>query len=118
MIISTGFGTLKEIAEAIDEIKSINKHAQPTLLHCVSAYPPSDKNVNLNNLELLRKTFNLPVGFSDHKRKYCMLISDYFRASVIEKHFTLDKNMIGWDHSISADYEDLKTIVNEGNEGK
>ena len=44
-----------------------------------------------------------------------MLISDYFRASVIEKHFTLDKNMIGWDHSISADYEDLKTIVYEGN---
>ncbi len=116
MIVSTGFGTLKEIAEAIDEIKSIDKHAQLTLLHCVSAYPPRDTNVNLNNLELLRKTFNLPIGFSDHtKGSTACLSAITLGAAVIEKHFTLDKNMIGWDHPISADYEDLRIIVNEGN---
>ena len=116
MIVSTGFGSLKEIAEAIDEIKSVNKNAQLTLLHCVSAYPPKDKDVNLNNIKLLRKTFNLPVGFSDHtKGSTACLSAITLGAAVIEKHFTLDKNMIGWDHPISADFNDMKVIASEGN---
>tara|TARA_B100001939_G_C16943915_1_gene619430 strand:- start:3141 stop:4163 length:1023 start_codon:yes stop_codon:yes gene_type:complete len=115
IILSTGFSSILEIHEAIETIKKINSSAKIYLLHCVSAYPPKNKNLNLKNIIMLKKTFNVEVGFSDHTIGVgACLASIALGATVIEKHFTLDKKLIGWDHSISADPQELKIIVNEG----
>ena len=115
IILSTGFSTMLEIHEAMETIKKINPSAKIYLLHCVSAYPPKNKNLNLKNIIMLKKTFNLDVGFSDHTIGVgACLASIALGATVIEKHFTLDKKLIGWDHSISADPHEFKIIVNEG----
>ena len=68
--------------------------------------------INLNNIVTLRKKFNLPIGFSDHSKGISASIcSVALGGCVIEKHFTLDKKMKGWDHKISADLNDLTQII-------
>ncbi len=122
LVLSTGLSTLPEIAEAVE---AITKHTTKlVLLHCLSAYPDAkqglgassggelDVGINLNNIEMLRAAFGFPVGFSDNAPGvYIPLAAVAKGASVIEKHFTIDKNMAGWDHAISADVLDLKMIV-------
>ncbi len=115
IILSTGFSSILEIHEAIARIKRVSKKIDIYLLHCVSAYPPKNNNLNLKNIIMLKKTFNLEVGFSDHTIGIgACLAAIALGATIIEKHFTLDKSMIGWDHSISANPSELKTIVREG----
>ncbi len=115
IILSTGFSSILEIYEAIETIKKINFSAKIYLLHCVSAYPPKNKNLNLKNIIMLKNTFNLEVGFSDHTIGVgACLASIALGATVIEKHFTLNKKLMGWDHAISADPVELKTIIHEG----
>lgn len=113
MIISTGMGTLGEIEKAINAVKEEGNN-KIILLHCVSQYPPEFKNVNLRNIEMLSKTFECPVGFSDHTiGTSCPLAAVALGACIIEKHFTIDKKLSGWDHAISADPHEMKIIVNE-----
>ena len=112
IILSTGFSTIKEIQDAISCLKKTNKKIKIALLHCISSYPPSDNEINLNNIVTLRKKFNLPIGFSDHSKGISASIcSVALGGCVIEKHFTLDKKMKGWDHKISADLNDLTQII-------
>ena len=122
LVLSTGLSTLPEIAEAVE---TITKHTTNLiLLHCLSVYPDAqqglgagsggepDAGINLNNIEMLQAAFGFPVGFSDNAPgTYIPLAAVAKGACVIEKHFTVDKNMSGWDHAISADAQDLKTIV-------
>lgn len=115
IILSTGFASIKEIEEAINIIKKKNTKSKIALLHCISAYPPRDDQINIQNINYLRKHFNLPIGFSDHTIGISASLSAISNgACIIEKHFTLDKESVGWDHKISATPSELKIIVKEG----
>jgi sialic acid synthase SpsE len=111
VIVSTGMASLSEIEQAVHIIETVGNR-QIVLLHCVSIYPPKYEDINLNNIIMLRETFGYPVGFSDHTFGTSIpLASVALGGCLIEKHFTLDKEMPGWDHEISADPEEMKTIV-------
>lgn len=112
LIISTGLSELYEIDRAVKVIEQAgNKNI--IILHCVATYPPLDVNVNLNNLKTLRNNYpDYPIGFSDHTIGTVIpLAACALGACLIEKHFTLDKNMEGWDHKVSATKDELKDIV-------
>ena len=113
IIISTGMASLAEIDNAVKVIES-NGNFQIILLHCISIYPPDYNDIHLNNIKMLQNTFKYPIGFSDHTIGTSIpLASVALGACVIEKHFTLDKDLPGWDHQISADPKELKEIVVE-----
>ena len=86
------------------------------LLHCVSQYPCEKKNANIKRMLTLKNEFKVNVGYSDHTTgtKACFL-AIMLGAQMIEKHFTINKKLKGLDHKISADQEDLKSIVEFGN---
>ena len=114
VILSTGMATIAEIETAVKSIESEgNKNI--IILHCISIYPPNPKDINLNNIIMLRQLFpNYPIGFSDHTIGVSVpMASVALGACVIEKHFTIDKNLPGWDHEISADSTEMKFIVQE-----
>jgi len=114
ILISTGMATLGEIEKAVDTIRA-EGNDQIVLLHCVSIYPPDYETIHLNNMDTLSRSFDVPVGFSDHTLGTAIpLAAIAIGASVIEKHFTLDQDMPGWDHAISANPDQLRTIVEEG----
>ncbi|MFA6075353.1 MAG: N-acetylneuraminate synthase [Negativicutes bacterium] len=82
------------------------------LLHCTSDYPAPFEEVNLNAIDTLRSVFNLEVGYSDHTEGVAIPIAAaVLGAVVVEKHFTLDKNMPGPDHRASANPEELELII-------
>lgn len=112
VILSTGFGTLAEIDLAVETIEKENNQ-EIVLMHCVANYPPRDENVNLNNIDMLRNNYPAySVGFSDHSVGVEIPLAAVAKgACVIEKHFTLDKDMFGWDHKVSAMPWEMKNIV-------
>lgn len=113
VILSTGMATLGEIEKAIEAITS-EGNDKIILLHCISVYPPEYGDIHLNNISMLKQTFGFPVGFSDHTIGYSIpLASVALGACLIEKHFTIDKNLEGWDHEISADPVEMEIIVRE-----
>ncbi len=110
-IISTGMAYLEEIAAVVRFLreKGITKII---LLECTSSYPATPEATHLLNIDFLRETFHLPAGFSDHTMGSHHAVAAAARgARFIEKHFTLDKNMIGPDHKISADMAEMKELV-------
>jgi len=114
VIISTGMATLAEIERAVETVRA-EGNEQIVLLHCVSIYPPEYDTIHLRNMATLEQAFGVPVGFSDHTLGVSIpLAAIALGACLIEKHFTLDQQMDGWDHAISANPEQLKTIVEEG----
>lgn len=113
MVLSTGLSELHEIDKAVQTIESTG-NKQLVILHCVALYPTPDENVNLNNIDTLKKLYPYPVGFSDHSLGYSIPIASVAKGvCLIEKHFTLDKEMYGWDHQISATPDEMKIIVEE-----
>lgn len=112
MILSVGLSELFEIDRAIRTIEE-NGNRRIIILHCVSTYPPVDTDVNLNNISTLMKIYpDYCVGFSDHTIGIDIpLAAVAMGACIIEKHFTLDKGMEGWDHKVSADRDELEVIV-------
>ena len=112
IIISTGLSELHEIDKAIEVIENAG-NKQICILHCVSSYPPKDTDVNLNNISTLMKAYpDYPIGFSDHTIGVEIpLASIALGASILEKHFTLNKDMEGWDHKVSANRSELEAIV-------
>ena len=114
VVISTGMATLGEIEQAVETVRA-EGNEQVVLLHCVSIYPPEYGAIHLRNLATLRQAFDVPVGFSDHTLGVAIPLAAIARgACIIEKHFTLDQDMEGWDHAISANPSQLRTIVTEG----
>jgi len=111
MIISTGMAYLSEIDEAIRIIKKNNKEL--AVLHCVSSYPAEFEELNLRKINTLKKAFpGCVIGFSDHsKGTMAGIVAVILGAKILEKHFTLDKNMPGPDHWFSADPKELKDLV-------
>jgi len=115
VILSTGMATMAEIDNALNFLYR-NGITEISLLHCISIYPPLYEDINLNNILMLRNAFGLPVGFSDHTIGTSIpLASIALGASIIEKHFTINKDLPGWDHQISASPDELKVIREEGN---
>ena len=116
IILSTGASTIGEIESAVNYIKACG-NSQISLLHCVSLYPTQSKFANLNAIPHLYEKFGLPVGYSDHTIGFNIPIAAIAKGAVIiEKHFTLDKNLPGPDQKISADPGEFKKIVQMGNE--
>lgn len=114
IILSTGMSTLGEIETAIkiltDEGMSKEKI---TVLHCNTEYPTPMKDVNLNAMITIRDAFKINVGYSDHTLGIEVPVAAVsLGAKVIEKHYTLDKNMEGPDHRASLDPIELKQMVN------
>lgn len=119
IILSTGMASEKEIKEAVKTLKKnhpkIISSGKLMLLHCVALYPTSKYEINLKNIEYLRKKFNLPIGFSDHTIGIkASMLAVALGATVIEKHFTyrIEKQKFH-DHKISADFKMMKNLVYE-----
>ncbi len=111
IILSTGMATLKEVKEAVRVIKR-KGNKRIILLHCTTNYPCPLPEVNLRSMLTLKKEFNLPVGYSDHTQGNIVpMMAALIGASVIEKHFTLDKNLPGPDHKASLDPAEFKEMV-------
>jgi N-acetylneuraminate synthase len=114
VLLSTGMATLGEIETALRRLR--DGGAGPVaLLHCVSIYPCPPEEVNLRNIPMLAETFDVPVGFSDHTAGVSVALAAFaLGACILEKHFTIDKKLEGWDHAISADPAELAEIVAGG----
>lgn len=111
IILSTGMSTMKEIEECIDILKN-NGANKITLLHCTTQYPTPFKDVNLRAMKTLRDKFGYDVGYSDHTRGIEVPVAAVaLGATVIEKHFTLSRDMEGPDHKASLEPEELKAMV-------
>lgn len=112
IILSTGASELSEIAEAIETIYATGNR-QIILLHCTSIYPTKFEQVNLRIIKTLKEAFHLPVGFSDHTLDPILVpIAAVAQGAVmIEKHFTLDRNMKGPDHATSIEPHELRDMV-------
>ena len=137
IILSTGMATIGEIEDALCVLAygfvsdSINKPSyvefkkayttaqaqyllakRVTLLHCTTEYPARFSDINLRAMQTLRQTFGLNVGYSDHSEGIIVPVAaTALGASVIEKHFTLDKTMDGPDHRASLEPDELKNMV-------
>ncbi len=111
IIMSTGMCSEDEIAVAI-EVLNTNGAGQIRLLHCTTEYPAPYGDVNLNAMCSMKRRFGLEVGYSDHTKGIEVPIAAAaMGAAIIEKHFTLDKNMEGPDHKASLEPMELKQMV-------
>ena len=136
LIISTGMATLEEIGDALEVVAfALTREGLPsgvedlkaafagpeaqaalrgrvTLLHCTTEYPAPLSAVNLRAMDVMRDTFSLPVGYSDHTPGTTVAIAAAARgATVIEKHFTLDRARPGPDHAASLEPDELAAMI-------
>jgi len=138
LIVSTGMATLQEVQDVLSviafgliagpkELPSREKFAlafasatgksalksKVTLLHCTTEYPAPFNEINLRAMDTLAEIFQLPVGYSDHSEGIAVPTAAVARGAIlIEKHFTLDRNMPGPDHQASLEPQALKAMVN------
>ena len=111
VILSTGMSTLGDIEQALDILRE-NGTDDITVLHCNTEYPTPMKDVNLNAMKTIRDAFKVEVGYSDHTLGIEIPIAAVaLGATIIEKHFTLDKTMEGPDHRASLEPNELKAMV-------
>ena len=111
IILSTGMSTIGEIEEALEVIREKGVE-DIVLLHCVTSYPAKIEDVNLRVIEALRRRFKLPVGFSDHTLGITIPIAAAALGAVlVEKHFTLDRTLLGPDHRASLEPDELKDMI-------
>lgn len=111
VILSTGMAYLGEIETALTTLKKEGTK-EIALLHCVTSYPALPEQMNLRAIHTLKCAFNLPVGLSDHTTELSIpWAARGMGASIIEKHFTLDRQMPGPDHKASLDPQQLKDMI-------
>ncbi|WP_026499383.1 N-acetylneuraminate synthase [Butyrivibrio sp. WCD2001] len=111
MILSTGMCTMDEVADAVKVLKE-NGTGKLTILHCTTNYPTPMGNVNLKAMLALKEKFGCDVGYSDHTQGIEVPIAAAaLGATVLEKHFTLDRNMEGPDHKASLEPDELRQMV-------
>ena len=111
IILSTGMATLGEVERALGVLRRAGS-GPVALLHCLSIYPAPPEAINLRTMETWRNAFDVPVGYSDHTLGTAVPLGAVaLGACAIEKHFTIDKNLDGWDHAISADPAELRELV-------
>jgi len=111
LILSTGMADLDEVNEAVRTARQAGS-ADLILLHCVSNYPANPADVNLRAMKAMEEAFEVPVGYSDHTEQFeIALAAVALGACVIEKHFTLDRNLPGPDHRASLEPAELRAMV-------
>ena len=111
VVMSTGMCEMQEIEDAIAVLRE-NGASDIKLLHCNTEYPTPYEDVNLRAMKTLRDAFGVEVGYSDHTKGIEVPIAAVaMGAAVIEKHFTLDRNMEGPDHKASLEPQELKQMV-------
>ena len=111
VVMSTGMCEMQEIEDAIAVLRE-NGASDIKLLHCNTEYPTPYEDVNLKAMKTLRDAFGVEVGYSDHTKGIEVPIAAVaMGAAVIEKHFTLDRNMEGPDHKASLEPQELKQMV-------
>ena len=109
-ILSTGMAELDEIDRAVEIFK---KHDCPlSLMHCVSVYPTPLNECNISMMNNLQQRYGLPTGYSGHELGFLpSVVAVSMNAQLIERHYTLDKSMTGFDHKISLDPKELTLMV-------
>jgi N-acetylneuraminate synthase len=113
VIISTGMSTLSEVEIAYNTLLKSGA-LSVSLLHCTTSYPAPFNSINLKAMEVLKVAFKTRVGYSDHTEGNEVSIAAVaMGAEIIEKHFTLDKNMNGPDHKASLNPQELKNLVKQ-----
>lgn len=111
VILSTGMSTLADVEESLKALRQGGAE-DISLLHCTTSYPCSYDKVNLNAMDTLRSAFGVNVGYSDHTMGIEVPIAAVARnATIIEKHFTLDRSMEGPDHLASTEPAVFKKMV-------
>ena len=111
IIISTGMATMNEIKSAYDLIRNYNNN-DITILHCTTAYPTQYEDVNLRTMLTIKEAFGEKIGYSDHTLGIEVPIAAVsLGATVIEKHFTIDRNLEGPDHKASLIPKELKAMI-------
>lgn len=111
IVLSSGMATLGEVETALFELKKAGA-TDITLLHCTTSYPCVVEDVNLNAMLTMKNAFKLAVGYSDHTEGIEVPIAAVaLGATVIEKHFTLDRKMAGPDHLASTEPREFKQMV-------
>jgi N,N'-diacetyllegionaminate synthase len=122
LILSTGMGTMEEIADAVSAITRVreeNNFSRPlkdmlAILHCTSSYPTRIEDVNMKAMQEIAKHFNVPVGYSDHTDgTIAALAAIALGAVVIEKHITLDTSLPGPDHRASLEPDQFGIMVQQ-----
>ena len=113
VILSTGMSTLAQVAVAYDTLLNAGAPSV-TLLHCTTNYPCSYDEVNLRAMQTLKDAFKCQVGYSDHTMGIEIPVAAVaMGAEIIEKHFTLDRNLEGPDHKASLEPQELKLMVQQ-----
>ena len=111
VILSTGMATMDEVDSAVAALRG-GGAGDITLLHCTSLYPAPPETLNLRAMTALAERFGLPVGYSDHSLgDYAAIAATALGATVIEKHFTLDRNLPGPDHRASLEPDELASMI-------
>lgn len=122
IILSTGMSSLKEVNDAVNAIKLVRQdknYYRPlnqmlTVLHCTSNYPAKYEDINLSAMKTMERELEVPIGYSDHSKGFFVSVSAVaLGAILIEKHFTLDKEMLGPDHLASINPNELKEMVKQ-----
>lgn len=113
MIVSTGMATLDEVGDAVAAVRGTG-NTDLALLHCVSNYPAATVDSNLRAMATMESAFGCPVGWSDHTEGSAVcLASVALGARIIEKHFTLSRDLPGPDHKASIEPDELRRLVTD-----
>lgn len=111
LLLSTGMAYLGEVAAAVRTVRDAGCR-DLALLHCVTDYPARPADANLSAMATMREAFGVPVGFSDHTAGTSVAVAAAaLGASVIEKHFTMDRGLPGPDHAASLEPAELGALV-------
>ena len=111
IILSTGASTLEEVRAAVEVIRGVGDN-ELVILHCVSNYPAAVDQLNLRCIQTMAEEFGVPVGYSDHSLGIeAPIVAAALGAAVVEKHFTLDRNMDGPDHRASVEPDELRALA-------
>ncbi len=110
IILSSGMSTLEEVKKAVDFIREKNERV--ALLHCVSKYPCPPEELRLGTINFFQETFDMPIGFSDHSVGIEPdLVAAAMGATILEKHFSLSRDLYGADHKVSMTPEELASLT-------
>ncbi len=112
LFLSTGMSTVEEMDIAVRTVREV--HEDLILMHCVSSYPQKDEDTNLALLDYLQDRYQCLVGYSGHEEGTTITAAAVARNAVaVERHFTLDKKMLGFDHSFSLSPQELLTLCQD-----
>jgi sialic acid synthase SpsE len=114
LILSTGMSSTEEVQMAYQAFLKYGNVNNLTILHCVSVYPCSLENTNLYKINILKECFDCNIGFSDHTlSSHAACASIALGVNIIEKHFTIDKSLDGFDHLYASDPKEFKSYIKD-----